>query len=88
VAPGDVEVRSRRVGSVHCEIGQAEGIIGCARAKGRQWGERGSSEYLGRVRIGRKRLQASGSPARDSASLAASFQRKKGREERGGVGDL
>jgi hypothetical protein len=76
------------IGSVLCELGQAKGIIGGARAKGRQWGERVSSEYLGQVGIERKRLQASGSPARDSASLAASFQREKERDEIGGVGDL
>jgi hypothetical protein len=51
VAPGNVEVRSRRVGSVHCEKGQAKGIIGCARAREEEQARRGGTGSPGGVAI-------------------------------------
>jgi hypothetical protein len=60
VAPGNVEVWSRRVGSVHCEKGQAKGIIGCARAREEEQARRGGTGSPGGVAIvdqGQRQLQ-------------------------------
>jgi hypothetical protein len=70
--------------SVRCEVGQAEGIVRCARK--REKGQEGK-EGLGLTYAAdfvRRRLQMRRTPARNSAGLAAS--RAGGRKGDGGGG--
>jgi hypothetical protein len=58
-------LRPRMIGSVLCEIGKAEGIKGCGRAREEEQARRGGTGSLGGVAIddqGRRQLQT---PARN-----------------------
>jgi isopentenyl diphosphate isomerase/L-lactate dehydrogenase-like FMN-dependent dehydrogenase len=82
VAPGDVEVRSRRVGSVHCEKNKEEGSERCASAREGEGDRNRAAGDLVVVGIERKRPQIRRAPTRNFSVLAAS--RAGGRTGDGG----
>jgi hypothetical protein len=74
------------IASILCEVGQAEGIIRCARAKERGWGQREESGYRWLVEFDRFPWQSLRTLARDFTGLAALFGEGGEGKGRGGCG--
>jgi hypothetical protein len=66
-------LRPMMIASILCEVGQAEGIIRCARAKERGWGQREESGYRWLIEFDRFPWQSLRTLARDFTGLAALF---------------